>query len=137
MRRIVRDPSVFAGWMLVTTATWIAATAIAWVILSATAQADSFQRIDERDGFVSLVKNRSLTRLGIRLKVGHDGKITGRAFGRKVTGAWSWNGGYFCRDLYVGGDDLGPNCQMVQVQGDTMRFTSDKGQGIYADLRLK
>ena len=137
MRRIVRDPSVFAGWLFLTAFTWIAATVIAWVILSATAQADTFQRIDEREGFVSLVKDRSLTRLGIRLKVGHDGTITGRAFGRKVTGDWSWNGGYFCRDLYVGGDELGPNCQMVQVQGNTMRFTSDKGQGIYADLRLK
>jgi len=137
MRRIVRALTVFAGWLLLTATTWIAATLTAWVVLSETAQADTFQRVDERDRFVSLVEDRSLTRLGIRLKVGNDGKITGRAFGRKVTGDWTWTGGYFCRDLYVGGDELGPNCQMVQVQGNTVRFTSDKGQGIYADLRLK
>ncbi len=137
MRRIVRTLSFFADWPFSKVATWIAVTATAWVVLSAAAQADAFQRVDQRDGFVSLVKDRALTRFGIRLKVQNNGKITGRAFGRKVTGDWTWSGGYFCRDLYVGGDELGPNCQMVQVQGNTLRFTSDKGQGIYADLRLK
>lgn len=137
MRRFVGKKTVFAGWVTSTLATWIAATATAWVVLSATAQADTFQRIDGRDSFMTLIQDRSLTRLGIRLKVQDDGTITGRAFGRKVTGDWTWTGGYFCRDLYVGGDELGPNCQMVQVQGNTVRFTSDKGTGIYADLRLK
>ena len=86
---------------------------------------------------MSLVKDRALTRLGIKLNVSPDGKISGRAFGQKVTGDWKWQGGYFCRDLYVGGDELGANCQLVQVNGNTVRFTSDRGQGIYADLRLK
>ena len=99
--------------------------------------AESFERVEKRDGFMSLVKDRALTRLGIKLNVSPDGKISGRAFGQKVTGDWKWQGGYFCRDLYVGGDELGANCQLVQVNGNTVRFTSDRGQGIYADLRLK
>jgi hypothetical protein len=61
----------------------------------------------------------------------------GRAFGTPVTGAWDWNNGYFCRDLFFGEDDLGFNCQLVQVNGETLRFTSDQGQGIYADLTLR
>ena len=101
------------------------------------ALAEGFSRVDQKDSFLSLVTDRSLTRLGIKLKVTPDGAIEGRAFGRKVTGDWAWKSGYFCRDLYVGGDDLGANCQMVEVRGNTMRFTSDKGRGIYADLRLK
>lgn len=97
-----------------------------------------FQRIDQRDSFVSLVENRDLTRFGIHLKVTHDGKIRGRAFGQKVSGEWSWNGGFFCRDLFVNDDVLdSKNCQTVQVSGDTLRFTSDKGRGDSADLRLK
>ena len=107
------------------------------VAMAHEALADGFQRVDKEDRFVSLVSDRALTRLGIKLKVSDDGKIRGRAFGRDVTGDWRWQGGYFCRDLFVGGDELGANCQKVEVKGNTMRFTSDRGQGIYADLRLK
>ena len=97
-----------------------------------------FQRVQQRDTFVSLVENRDLTRFGIRLKVLQDGRISGRAFGQKVSGAWSWSSGFFCRDLYVNGDELDTkNCQKVEVKGDTLRFTSDRGQGDYADLRLR
>lgn len=99
--------------------------------------AEGFQRVDERGGFLSLVEDRELRRFGIRLRVGDDGSITGRAFGQKVTGQWEWDRGYFCRDLAVGGEPLEFNCQLVQVKGQTMRFTSDQGRGIYADLRLK
>ena len=105
--------------------------------LSGTATADTFERVEKKDGFLSIVKGRTLTRLGIRLNVTENGKITGRAFGRKVTGDWKWREGYFCRDLFVGGDELGANCQMVQVHGNTLRFTSDRGTGQFADLRVK
>jgi hypothetical protein len=54
-----------------------------------------------------------------------------------VTGDWQWTDGYFCRTLFYGERDLGPNCQEVKVQGATVRFTSDKGQGIYAELTLE
>ncbi|MEM6384768.1 MAG: dihydrodipicolinate reductase [Pseudomonadota bacterium] len=100
--------------------------------------AAEFKRVTDRDSFVSLVKDRNLTRLGIRLNVSDSGKINGRAFGRKVSGDWNWSSGYFCRDLYVNGDILdGANCQTVEVRGDTVRFTSDKGSGDSADLRLR
>lgn len=96
-----------------------------------------FAAVTERDGFVSLVQGRDLTRFGIRLTVSPDGQIRGRAFGRDVTGAWRWNGDYFCRDLYWGDMDLGPNCQAVRLKGDTIRFISDQGTGQYADLYLR
>lgn len=104
--------------------------------LATPAMAEGFERIDDENGFVSLVKDRELKRLGIRLKVTDDGRILGKAFGKDVTGAWRWDAGYFCRDLAVDGDPLEFNCQLVEVSGRTMRFTSDKGEGIYADLRL-
>ncbi len=99
--------------------------------------ADGFARVDQRDTFVSLIEGRDLTRFGIKLKVTTDGQIVGRAFGRSVTGAWRWQSGYFCRDLYWGKQDLGPNCQAVKVQGRTVRFISDQGTGQFADLVLK
>jgi hypothetical protein len=103
----------------------------------APAAAEEFQKVDERDTFVSLMNGRELTRFGINLTVTPDGEIDGRAFGRDVTGAWRWDSGYFCRDLYWGQMALGGNCQAVKVQGRTVRFISDQGAGRYADLRLR
>jgi hypothetical protein len=54
-----------------------------------------------------------------------------------VRGAWRWNGDYFCRSLYWGEMDLGPNCQAVRLKGDTIRFISDEGTGQFADLYLR
>ncbi len=107
------------------------------VLLAGPALAE-FKRVTDRDNFVSLVNDRDLTRLGIRLNVSDGGKISGRAFGQKVSGEWSWSSGFFCRDLYLNGDVLDENnCQTVEVRGNTLRFTSDKGTGDYADLRLR
>ncbi|MEX5727696.1 hypothetical protein Ga0609869_001049 [Rhodovulum iodosum] len=100
------------------------------------ALAEGFQPVENRDSFVSLIDGRSLTRFGIRLEVSPRGDITGRAFGREVSGDWRWDGRYFCRDLTFGAESLGPNCQAVEVRGSTLRFIADKGAGQRADLRL-
>ncbi|MEM7073987.1 MAG: dihydrodipicolinate reductase [Pseudomonadota bacterium] len=105
--------------------------------LAMPAMSEGFAKVSERDAFVSLIQDRKLTRLGIRLTVKPSGQIVGRAFGRDVSGAWQWQSGYFCRDLYWGKRDLGANCQEVKVQGQTLRFTSDRGSGEFADLYLK
>lgn len=106
-------------------------------LMSQPAKADGFAKVDDRTDFVSLLEGRQLTRVGIKLRVTPDGQISGRAFGYDVSGSWTWTAGYFCRDLYWGGDDLGRNCQEVKVRGDTLRFTSDRGSGDHADLRLR
>ena len=115
----------------------LAITALIAVFVAGPAVAE-FKRVTDRDNFVSLVQDRNLTRLGIRLNVTDNGQIKGRAFGRNVSGQWNWNSGFFCRDLYVNGEILdGANCQKVEVRGNTVRFTSDKGTGDSADLRLR
>lgn len=116
---------------------FLAAAALAATCLAAPAIAEEFEVVSSRDTFLSLIQGRELTRVGIRLEVTPDGQIQGRAFGTPVTGAWNWNGGYFCRDLFYGDEDLGPNCQQVAVRGETLRFTSDRGTGRFADLRLR
>ncbi|QYX57050.1 dihydrodipicolinate reductase [Roseovarius sp. SCSIO 43702] len=99
--------------------------------------AENFTKINDKARFVSLIQGRNLTRFGINLVVTPGGDIRGRAFGRDVSGDWMWKSGYFCRDLYWGGKDLGANCQAVAVQGNTLRFISDRGKGEFADLVLK
>jgi hypothetical protein len=120
-----------------TTAPAFAGAFMALMASTEFAGAEAFNVVASRDSFVSLVQGRELRRFGIRLTVSPDGAITGRAFGTQVTGRWDWNNGYFCRDLFYGDENLGFNCQLVQVNGETLRFTTDQGQGIYADLTLR
>ena len=116
----------------------LALTSIMLFTLAVPAFAEGFQRIEGRDSFLSAVQDRDLTRMGIRVKVTDGGEIVGRAFGRSVTGDWSWQNGFFCRDLYWGGSELDlNNCQTVEQRGNTLRFTSDKGTGDSANLRLR
>ena len=110
-------------------------SAVLALTLATPALAD-FARVDDRDHFMSLVEGRDLTRLGIKLNVGAS-EISGSAFGSPVKGAWTWRDGYFCRSLYWGGDNLGDNCQAVDVRGNTIRFTSDRGAGQSAELTLR
>ena len=102
-----------------------------------TAQAEGFRVVDSDTRFVALIEGRELRRLGIRLTVTPTGEIQGRAFGGPVTGQWRWENGYFCRDLFWNDTDLGYNCQLVQENGPTLRFTSDQGAGMFADLTLE
>ena len=106
------------------------------IAMAAPAAAEEFQQIKDRDTFLSVVGGKQLTRFGIALDVKPTGEIEGRAFGTPVTGAWRWQDNYFCRDLFYGQRDLGPNCQAVLVNDDTVRFISDRGTGQSADLRL-
>ncbi|MEL6522517.1 MAG: dihydrodipicolinate reductase [Pseudomonadota bacterium] len=99
--------------------------------------AEQFKTITNKGDFVSLISGRQLTRQGIRLAVSPSGQIAGRGFGRDVSGGWTWREGFFCRDLFWGKRDLGFNCQMVKVNGSTMRFISDRGTGQFADLKLR
>lgn len=95
------------------------------------------EKVTDRTQFVELVTGKKLTRPLVELEVSPDGGIRGKGVRWDVTGTWSWRDGYFCRDLNWGGDDLGYNCQEVRVNGDRLRFTSDKGAGDSADFRLR
>jgi hypothetical protein len=110
---------------------------VAGLLLPERAAAEQFQPVRDQSTFLEVVEGRDLTRFGIRVEVSPSGEIRGRAFGSPVTGAWRWQDGYFCRDLFWGDRDLGPNCQEVRVNGNRVRFISDRGEGIYADLRVE
>ena len=105
-------------------------------LCAAPAMAAAFERVTDRDAFIDLVKGHDLTRFGIRLTVTVPGGIDGRAFGRRVTGSWQWQDGYFCREMAYGSTAIPANCQLVQTDGQTVRFTADRGAGDTADLRL-
>ena len=105
-------------------------------LAAASPAAADFQKIDSEQSFKQLVSGKTLTRPMVRLQVSPQGAISGRGMTWDVTGSWSWQNGYFCRDLAWGGDDLGYNCQEVTVNGRKIRFTSDRGAGDFADFTL-
>ncbi len=106
------------------------------ISLASTAGAE-FAKIDNKAAFTQVVSGKTLTRPLVKLQVSPQGAISGKGMRWDVTGQWTWQNGYFCRDLYWGGSDLGHNCQEVRINGDSIRFTSDRGRGQYADFRLR
>ena len=100
-------------------ATFAATAAVALTIAAAPqARADSFRQVTDRSEFLDLVQGRTLKYPGVSLRVTPGGAIQGKGLGIDVTGQWRWQGNYFCRDLYWGERDLGPNCQAVLANGD-------------------
>jgi hypothetical protein len=112
------------------------------VILSAAlpAAAEEFQPVTDKDRFLNLIQNREL-RIGLynlSLNVLPDGRIDGSAMGWKITGNWSWQDGYFCREMDWSGTPISYNCQLVEAEGaEKLRFTVDQGKGDSATFRLR
>mgnify|MGYP000314286629 CR=1 FL=1 len=112
----------------------------ALTLTAAPAMADTYVPVQDKDTFLSIVQGKELKHgfYPISLNVLQDGQIKGSAVGWDITGSWTLQDGYFCRDLQWGGDPLGYNCQLVEVEGDSkMRFTVDRGTGDSAAFRLR
>lgn len=109
-------------------------------VTAAPAAADSFVPVKDQATFVSLVQGKELrNRLyGVRLNVLDNGQIAGGALGWDIEGSWTWQDGYFCREMSWGGDPIPYNCQLVEANGTSqMRFTVDQGAGDSASFRLQ
>ncbi|MEM6758098.1 MAG: dihydrodipicolinate reductase [Pseudomonadota bacterium] len=108
------------------------------ILASAASATAELRKVDKQQDFVSLISGKTLTRPLVRLQVSPNGRITGYGARWDVEGTWSWQNGYFCRDLYWGGDPLGYNCQEVSTNGEgRIKFTSDRGSGNSATFRLR
>lgn len=112
------------------------AICVAVLMISATVAQAELRKLNTYDEFISFVQGKTLKRPLIELQVTQDGRIQGRGMRWDVEGSWRWENGYFCRDLFWGGDPLGYNCQEVRAQGDRIRFTSDRGSGRSAEFGL-
>ncbi len=111
-------------------------SAFLWISAPHQAQAEQFQIISKQSEFLSLVNGKILTvktpfflRNAIRLTVRRNGEIQGSALRYGLTGNWSWQGGYFCREMDWSGTPIPYNCQQVEYNGDRVRFVSDRGTG--------
>lgn len=104
------------------------------------AAAESYVPIKDQATFLSLIEGKELRNYlyGVRLNVFGNGDIDGSAVGWVIAGSWTWQDGYFCRELSWGGDPIPYNCQLVEARGgDRVRFTVDRGAGNSASFRLQ
>lgn len=116
---------------------WKLAALFSAILMTPAFAAAEYTKINSKSEFLALVQGKTLTRPLVTLNVSETGGITGRGATWDVEGNWTWQNGYFCRDLFWGGDPLGYNCQEVGVSDGRVRFTSDQGQGQSADFRLR
>lgn len=107
------------------------------MLASPAVAATEYTKITNKTEFVKLVQGKTLTRPLIKLEVTPAGNISGRGASWDMNGKWTWQNGYFCRNLNWGGTELGYNCQEVGLSNGKMRFTSDKGRGQSAEFRLR
>jgi hypothetical protein len=105
----------------------------------AIAAGGEFAPISDKAAFLDLVEGREL-RIGLydlSLNVTPDGRIKGSALGWDITGTWSWQDGYFCREMDWSGKEIPLNCQLVEARGEQeLRFTVDRGEGRSARFKL-
>lgn len=113
----------------------VTALVLSLIATSATAQ----ETLTQRAKFVKAVTGHILEirLLRVQLAVLDSGTITGKAFGRGVTGTWKWKDGFFCRSMTWGDRELAYNCQQVATDGTSLIFTSDKGSGRSAKFALR
>jgi hypothetical protein len=104
------------------------------------ARAEEFTRVSDETAFLTLMQGRQLRLgvVGLALSVNPDGTISGTAAGQDVTGNWTWQDGYFCRQMLWGTNEIPYNCQLVEARGTrAMRFTVDQGAGDMAEFNLR
>jgi len=106
------------------------------VLIASVGMADEVS-IDNRSDFEAIVAGKQLRAVGVTLQVSPDGTVSGSAYGQKVTGFWTWDDGYFCRNLALGGRQTPQDCARVTVEDAKITFITDRGHGKSAWLRLR
>jgi len=99
----------------------------------------AFEKLQDKDSLITALDGRALTMglFRLSLQVTGDGQISGTAMGWGITGEWTWQDGLFCREMDWSGMAIAPDCQLVEQNGDKMRFTSNAGKGRSATFTLR
>lgn len=94
------------------------------------ALAENWKRVKSEADFRAIAVDRKSTNENGWVTSKSNGTMTGNIKGQgKLRGKWAWGNGFFCRNVVVGKNDLGQNCQTVHVSGNKIRFTRDQGKG--------
>lgn len=95
-----------------------------------------WQRVRTVGMFCEQITGKHLTGEGLDFVIYPDGRIAGTADGKKFYGSWVWRDGFFCRKAELEGEDLGVDCEVIEISKDRMRYTRDKGVGVSAVVEI-
>jgi len=100
--------------------------------------ADNYKRIKTEQDFNTIVVGKKLAWEGGTATIRANGKTTGRLRKQgKYSGSWVFTKGFYCRNLVIGGEETGTNCQTVEVSGKSIRLTRDQGKGRVTIVSMK
>jgi len=105
----------------------------------ASTQHDSaFRRIAYEDEYRNTIVGKPITSKDKKtVTTTHaDGTMTGKSNGNNVVGNWTWENGFFCREGKAGGQAFERDCQMIEISGNKLKVTKNKGNGKETYLQL-
>lgn len=93
-------------------------------------------RIMTEAEFISYVADRPLRAEGICFTIRSDGTMTGEIDGAPLAGQWIWRDALFCRRAALGGEELGSDCEVIEVAGNRMRYIREEGRGVASVVEI-
>ncbi|PYG28264.1 hypothetical protein [Pelagimonas varians] len=102
-------------------------TTLALMLLTTSALAQDFDRIDSEPEFRALALDKTLYLGDTQVTVHDKGAMTVVFKGKEITGTWQWEDGFFCRILKSYSTKA--DCQLWEYDGTDFRIARDKGNG--------
>lgn len=108
----------------------ISSSGFVFTIALLTAQpAAAWERLTTEQQFRDRIVDRTIEAPNGSFVVGSDGQVAGALGGRSFQGPWQWHQGFWCRNVRVGNQESGTDCQVWEVNGNQIRMTRDQGRG--------
>lgn len=116
-------------------------TVVLTVSACATTPAENvaYERITTKEQYIELVAGRAAKSKGSDFSSTAlaDGTLTSTGGSKKLSGTWTWEEGYFCREGTIGSEPLERDCQIIEIAGDSLKVNRNKGEGESVILKLK
>ncbi|MEM9140143.1 MAG: hypothetical protein AAGB15_09955 [Pseudomonadota bacterium] len=95
-----------------------------------------FERIATKDAYLALVAGKEVHGESGFAVSSPDGTLTG-TFAGGFTGSWEWQDEFWCRTITAPPSIAGSDCQLLEISGDQVRVTRDRGEGDTIVLTIK
>ena len=105
--------------------------AAAALLIFASGPALAWERIATEQQFRDNVVDRQVVTPDGNTFTSHaDGRVSGVWSGQQLVGGWQWHEGYWCRNVRLGdGPETGTDCQLIELRGNQLRSTRNRGRG--------
>ncbi len=89
------------------------------------------EEITTEKQFLEQIVGNKLVETDSWVIISSNGKVHGQGpENGEIVGNWVWQEIYYCRDIVIDDEPLPHDCQTVSMDGDTVAFTHNKGEGI-------